>query len=121
MGSLDDRCGKCVNCQKFEHVRTSVLKVVNPPFSHADDATVKVWNDAVRDFPCVMPKPRLEKIVKEAELAFWAKVAALIPETDTGDFPPDVTFEFTQACETAVDRWVFWNVPGMSEEENAND
>ena len=47
------RCGKCENCLKLERVRQRVLACANPPFSHADDGVVAVWNDALREYQCL--------------------------------------------------------------------
>jgi len=47
------RCGKCSNCKKLELVKKRVLACCNPPFSHADDDVVKVWNDMLKMLPCV--------------------------------------------------------------------
>ena len=54
---------------------------------------------------------RLREVVEEAELAFWAKVAELLPEASSGDFPPDACMAFTEAATEAVDTWVEFNVP----------
>lgn len=47
------RCGRCKNCKLIESKKR--LFVPNPPFSHADDDTVKCWNDLLRDYPCLNP------------------------------------------------------------------
>lgn len=49
------RCGKCENCQKLERVRRRVLACCNPPFSHADQGVVDVWNDQLARLPCLRP------------------------------------------------------------------
>lgn len=49
---MTDRCGECDNCKKVERVKRRVLACCNPPFSHADQGVVDVWNDALQDFPC---------------------------------------------------------------------
>lgn len=49
---MTDRCGKCENCLKVLEARQAVLKAVNPPFSHADDDVIQVWNDTLQDYPC---------------------------------------------------------------------
>ena len=43
------RCGKCENCLSLERGRASVLKVANPPFSHADQ-THRQRIDGVAEF-----------------------------------------------------------------------
>jgi len=50
---LTKRCGGCDNCKKLEKVKRSVLRAVNPPFSHADDGVVAVWNDMLASLPCL--------------------------------------------------------------------
>lgn len=47
----------------------------------------------------------LERIAAEAQAAFWAKVAEYAPINAAGDFPPDATFDFDNACERAVQSW----------------
>ena len=53
------RCGKCNNCLKLEKAKKSVLACCGTPcrngnsFNHADDGVVAVWNDAVKDYPCI--------------------------------------------------------------------
>lgn len=46
------RCGKCLNCVKLKRVQQRVLACCNPPFSHADDGVVQVWNDMLASLPC---------------------------------------------------------------------
>jgi len=52
------RCGECINCQKLEKVKTSILRCCNPPFSHADDDVVMVWNDMLESLPCTGSDPQ---------------------------------------------------------------
>lgn len=47
------RCGKCENCKKLERVKQRVLACCNPPFSHADQAVVDLWNRELKELPCV--------------------------------------------------------------------
>ena len=47
------RCGVCKNCQDLERVRRRVLACANPPFSHADDGVVQVWNTELERLACV--------------------------------------------------------------------
>ena len=47
------RCGKCANCKKLERVKSSVLACCNPPFSHADDDVVDLWNKELERLPCL--------------------------------------------------------------------
>ena len=48
-------CGVCDNCKKLEKVKQSVLRCCNPPFSHADQDVVDVWNDSLERYPCERP------------------------------------------------------------------
>ena len=48
----DDRCGICPACRRVEAARRSALRAANPPFSHADDHIVMVWNDMLKENPC---------------------------------------------------------------------
>jgi hypothetical protein len=50
------RCGTCKNCKELAKVQRSVLRAVNPPFSHADDAVVDVWNTELERLPCLKEK-----------------------------------------------------------------
>jgi hypothetical protein len=46
------RCGECNNCKKLDKVKGSILRRVNPPFSHANQDVVDLWNDMVESYPC---------------------------------------------------------------------
>jgi hypothetical protein len=60
------RCGKCKACQNVERAKHLALKVANPPFSHADDSTVMLWNDALKMNPCeTWGEP--EKVMEQIE------------------------------------------------------
>jgi len=50
---MADRCGNCNNCKKLERVKSRVLACANPPFSHADDDVVNVWNTELAQLPCL--------------------------------------------------------------------
>lgn len=47
------RCGKCENCKKLERVKQRVLACCNPPFTHADQDTVDLWNKELARLPCL--------------------------------------------------------------------
>lgn len=49
---MNNRCGECDNCEKVERTKRRVLAVANPPFSHATDGAVDLWNQTLKDFPC---------------------------------------------------------------------
>ena len=58
-----DRCGRCKNCLDLERVRSRVLAVCNsirggvyPSSHHADDGTVKLWNQELARLPCLKEK-----------------------------------------------------------------
>lgn len=46
------RCGKCQNCLALERVKQRVLACCNPPFSHADNGVVELWNKELERLPC---------------------------------------------------------------------
>lgn len=48
-----ERCGECENCKRLEQVKQRVLACIDPPFSHADDGVVAVWNDELIRLPCI--------------------------------------------------------------------
>lgn len=50
---MNQRCGTCKNCKELERVKRTVLRAVNPPFSHADDDVVKLWNAELERLPCL--------------------------------------------------------------------
>jgi len=51
---LDDgRCGMCANCIELNRVRVRVLACCNPPFSHADQDVVDLWNTELARLPCI--------------------------------------------------------------------
>ncbi len=47
------RCGKCKNCVDLERIKRRVLACCNPPFSHADDGVVNLWNTELARLPCL--------------------------------------------------------------------
>ena len=48
-----ERCGDCENCKAVEKMKESVLRTVNPPFSHADGGVVDLWNEELKRLPCL--------------------------------------------------------------------
>lgn len=46
------RCGKCANCKALERVQRNVLRAVSPPFSHADQGVIDLWNREVAELIC---------------------------------------------------------------------
>jgi hypothetical protein len=55
---------------------------------------------------------RVDSVVNEALLAFWARVAELLPEATSGDMAPGDDEELNEGAAVAVDRWIMWNYPG---------
>ena len=45
------RCGECEACKLVKD--TGRVLSPNPPFSHANTATVETWNMVLHDNPCV--------------------------------------------------------------------
>jgi hypothetical protein len=54
-------CGICKNCLIIEKAKISCLRTANPPFSHADDNTVMIWNSMLQDYPCLDTKEEAER------------------------------------------------------------
>lgn len=53
---------------------------------------------------------KIDQLTQHALDAFWNIVAAQFPQTTTGDLSPLVSFQLTQAAESAVRAWVSVNV-----------
>jgi len=53
-------CGRCTNCRDLNRVRIRVLACCNPPFSHADDNVISVWNTEVARLPCLTCNAELD-------------------------------------------------------------
>ena len=47
-----ERCGDCENCRDVAKLQASVLRTVNPPFSHADGGVLDLWNAELERLPC---------------------------------------------------------------------
>lgn len=56
----------------------------------------------------------IHEIAKQAQDAFWEKVAELYPTATSGDLDPVADARFDQASRDAVTAWVTHNVPGQS-------
>lgn len=50
---MTKRCNECDNCKKLEKVKSRVLACVNPPFTHASQDVIDVWNDMLASLPCI--------------------------------------------------------------------
>lgn len=44
------RCGRCRACKELDKLKP--LFMPNPPFTHADDKMVFLWNREVEEHPC---------------------------------------------------------------------
>ena len=64
---MTPRCGQCENCKKLSVVQKRVLACANPPFSHADDDVVRVWNQELARLPCLKPEKPNESRVHQSE------------------------------------------------------
>lgn len=65
------RCGECPSCRRVAAAQRSVLRVANPPFSHADTDTALFWNQVLADNICerATPDERERDLSQLAELA----------------------------------------------------
>jgi len=54
---------------------------------------------------------RFDKVIDQAQTAFWAGVVAEYTESKTGDLSPDTVFHFERAMREALTEWVESNVP----------
>lgn len=55
--------------------------------------------------------PDFKQLTQEALDAFWECITRGFPEAKTGDLSPLISLRLTQAAESAVNEWVFANVP----------
>lgn len=62
---------------------------------------------------------RADSAASAAQLAFWDTVVEHYPAATHGDFPPDATVEFDEACRLAVERWAEYNDKPMTAEKLA--
>jgi hypothetical protein len=62
---------------------------------------------------------RAKSVAGEAQEAFWTRVVGGFPEAEAGDFSPEKTTQFMQACEQAVSSWAELNVPGASADDGS--
>lgn len=51
-------------------------------------------------------KQRLRDVIEDAQMAFWAVVAAKYPEITSGDFSPQDAVELDNALTKAVTSWL---------------
>lgn len=55
---MDNRCKQCTACKTV--ASTALLLMPNPPFSHANQATVECWNKVLSDNPCSLRADEVE-------------------------------------------------------------
>jgi len=65
----------------------------------------KVW--------AVIPPSKLDDAAEKASSAFWDAIASCFPEVTTGDYPPDLTYEFEKGGKRAIAWWLTYNHPGL--------
>ena len=71
MSIPDDRCGLCSACLHVQATQKLVLAAANPPFSHATQRDVDMWNSTLADNPCNHDPSTGNRIrEREAELKF---------------------------------------------------
>lgn len=51
------RCNLCAACLRVAAAQRTVLRVANPPFSHADTSTALFWNQILADNVCEQATP----------------------------------------------------------------
>lgn len=54
----------------------------------------------------------IDKILEDAQLAFWAEVAKSIPQAKSGDLSPGTTVYLKHAMREAIVEWVRYNTEG---------
>jgi hypothetical protein len=63
------------------------------------------------------PKPPpfpLNKVMEEAQDAFWEVIVKRFPEAKTGDLSPERTVAFDEVAKHAIEEWVRNNVPAKA-------
>ncbi len=59
---------------------------------------------------------RIAQAAEAGELLFWDAVVQVFPWAKSGDFPPDASHNFQQACRDAVECWARYNAPTLTAE-----
>lgn len=56
----NDRCGKCINCEKVEVVKSNLIGSITKARNNnstsdnsVTDMARMIWNDTLRDYPCI--------------------------------------------------------------------
>ena len=92
-------------------------------FSHHEDAeTLELLDDDITDKEnlnnpvrieaggVIINRVKLERLVKDAEEAFWGVVAQNIEQTKTGDLDPYLCITFSDFCCTVIKDWIVANI-----------
>jgi len=108
------RCGECMACREVEQTKKMVMP--NPPFSHASNDSVRVWNTTLAENPCGTWDPetvsnyrlafdKLSEDIRprpcdcEAPGAFFTSgVPGIVAHLDDGKLAPDATVERCDMC-----------------------
>jgi len=56
-------------------------------------------------------KRDISRIVDDASMDFWARVAEMVPEATTGDMDPGDVDKLEKAMAKAISSWIDYNVP----------
>lgn len=59
----------------------------------------------------MLPEQSFEEALTTSMDAFWASLAERLPTITSGDFPPEATMAFYEACNLAARTWVDANLP----------
>ena len=99
-------------------------------FSHHEDAeTLELLDDDITDKEnlnnpvrieaggVIINRVKLERLVKDAEEAFWGVVAQNIEQTKTGDLDPYLCITFSDFCRTVIKDWI---VTSIVDDENGD-
>ena len=92
-------------------------------FSHHEDAeTLELLDDDITDKEnlnnpvrieaggVIINRVKLERLVKDAEEAFWGVVAQNIEQAKTGDLDPYLCITFSDFCRTVIKDWIVTNI-----------
>lgn len=94
------RCGECDNCQALEKTRQLVLACCNPPFSHADDGVIQVWNDQLIHLKCTSEDPdNVLSITMEKTNREWDRLRAIV------EYGANILYSLNEEDEGSHDEW----------------
>lgn len=60
---------------------------------------------------------KIDDIVEEALMDFWARVAELVPEAESGDLDPSITNKVNTVLHQAVKSWIAFNTVGTKKKK----